>query len=114
MRSPSQIGGNKWLEGVTSSAIWFLSTAAKLLRLGDDKANQCLQDRLGQRKKTWLIVTSGGDVLIIQGKFSVLLLGGLPVSKKIKLIPLPVTEVVGFFSNVSVRLVCTIQLNLAT
>lgn len=40
--------------------------------------------------------------------------GGVPVSKKIKWIPLLITEVVGFFSNFSVWLVCIIQLNLAS
>lgn len=44
-------GKDRWLEMISSSAIWFLSTAAKLLKLRDDKANQCLQDRLRQREK---------------------------------------------------------------
>lgn len=42
---------DRWLETVISSAIWFLSTAAKLLKLREEKVNQCLQDRAGQREK---------------------------------------------------------------
>jgi len=55
--------------------------------------------RIDLAKEKQSTATSEGHVLIIWGKFSVLFWGGLPVSKKIKLIPLLITEVVEFFSS---------------